>query len=129
MGTYAITGSASGMGLRAWRAAVAATGRAEVVVFSSNSTTTMPLVPRRLAHRSEAKASKSFPVFTGGFGDPAQMLTSALTPGRVRCRATDWRDICTGCALLSGVTDACRAALGMFNGERWKGGTGYVGVG
>jgi NAD(P)-dependent dehydrogenase (short-subunit alcohol dehydrogenase family) len=33
--------------LRAWRPALAASGEAKVVVFSSNSTTTMPLVPRR----------------------------------------------------------------------------------
>jgi len=33
--------------LEAWRPALAATGSAKVVVFSSNSTTTMPVVPRR----------------------------------------------------------------------------------
>ncbi|KAA0086662.1 SDR family oxidoreductase [Mycolicibacterium sp. P9-64] len=33
--------------LDAWRPALAATGRAKVVVFSSNSTTTTPLVPAR----------------------------------------------------------------------------------
>ena len=33
--------------LSAWRPALAAAGRAKVVVFSSNSTTTMPLVPAR----------------------------------------------------------------------------------
>lgn len=33
--------------LRAWRPALAAAGNAKVVVFSSNSTTTTPLVPRR----------------------------------------------------------------------------------
>ncbi len=33
--------------LRAWRPALAAAGRAKVVVFSSDSTTTMPLVPAR----------------------------------------------------------------------------------
>lgn len=33
--------------LEAWRPALAATDRAKVVAFSSNSTTTMPMVPRR----------------------------------------------------------------------------------
>ncbi|WP_406637654.1 SDR family oxidoreductase [Amycolatopsis sp. WGS_07] len=34
--------------LKAWQPALAATGNAKVVVFSSNSTTTIPLVPRRV---------------------------------------------------------------------------------
>ena len=53
--------------LDAWRPALAATPRAKVVVFSSNSTTTTPAVPRRtvralLAHDAE-KAVRSVRVF------------------------------------------------------------------
>ena len=36
--------------LRAWRPALAASGHAKVVVFSSNSTTTVPAVPGRAVH-------------------------------------------------------------------------------
>src|SRR5271157_3947151 len=53
--------------LDAWRPALAATPRAKVVVFSSNSTTTTPAVPRRtvralLAHDAE-KAVRSVRLF------------------------------------------------------------------
>jgi NAD(P)-dependent dehydrogenase (short-subunit alcohol dehydrogenase family) len=55
--------------LEGWREALAATGEAKVVVFGSNSTTTVPLVPRRavralLAGRPE-KALKAYQLFGG----------------------------------------------------------------
>ena len=53
--------------LDAWRPALAATERAKVVVFSSNSTTTMPMVPRRavraLRDRDVARAVSALRVF------------------------------------------------------------------
>lgn len=53
--------------LEAWRPALARTDRAKVVVFSSNSTTTMPMVPRRavraLLDRDVEKALGALKVF------------------------------------------------------------------
>ncbi|GAA3522972.1 SDR family oxidoreductase [Nocardioides daeguensis] len=53
--------------LEAWRPALAAAERAKVVVFSSNSTTTMPMVPRRavraLLDRDVPKALGSLRMF------------------------------------------------------------------
>jgi NAD(P)-dependent dehydrogenase (short-subunit alcohol dehydrogenase family) len=53
--------------LDAWRPALAAAERAKVVVFSSNSTTTMPMVPRRavraLLERDVPKALGSLRMF------------------------------------------------------------------
>ena len=82
MGVYAVTGSASGMGaavaatvnyfgvtdlLAAWRPALAVTGAAKVVVFSSNSTTTVPAVPgraiRALLAGDAEKALRSYRLF------------------------------------------------------------------
>lgn len=53
--------------LEAWRPALAATGNAKVVVFSSNSTTTVPAVPRRAVRALLAgeidRALRSYRVF------------------------------------------------------------------
>ncbi|GAA3666448.1 SDR family oxidoreductase [Nocardioides ginsengisoli] len=53
--------------LEAWRPALAAADKAKVVVFSSNSTTTMPMVPRRavraLLERDVPKALKTLRLF------------------------------------------------------------------
>jgi NAD(P)-dependent dehydrogenase (short-subunit alcohol dehydrogenase family) len=53
--------------LEAWRPALAAADRAKVVVFSSNSTTTMPMVPRRavraLLERDVPQALKTLRLF------------------------------------------------------------------
>ena len=53
--------------LQAWRPALAAADRAKVVVFSSNSSTTVPAVPRRairaLLRGDPDKALRAYPVF------------------------------------------------------------------
>ena len=53
--------------LQAWRSALAAAGSAKVVVFSSNSTTTIPAVPRRAVRALLAgdadKALRSYRIF------------------------------------------------------------------
>lgn len=53
--------------LEGWREALAATGNAKVVVFSSNSTTTMPLVPARavaaLLDGDAERALKAYRIF------------------------------------------------------------------
>ena len=53
--------------LRAWRTALATTGRAKVVVFSSNSTTTVPAVPgraiRALLDGDPDKALRAYRIF------------------------------------------------------------------
>ena len=101
MGVYAVTGSASpdgavlaaGLGpsraadharliaqvnyfgvvelLEAWRPALAAAGRAKVVVFSSNSTTTTPMVPAGTVRAFFA-------------GDAEKAVNSVSTPDALR---------------------------------------------
>lgn len=55
--------------LEAWRPALAATERAKVVVFASNSSTTVPAVPRRAVHafldRDVEKVLRSLRIFGG----------------------------------------------------------------
>lgn len=65
--------------LTAWRGALAATGHAKVVVVASNSTTTVPAVPRRtvralLAHDAD-KALRSVRLF--GPGAPTMMYAAS----------------------------------------------------
>ncbi|QUR65845.1 SDR family oxidoreductase [Mycobacterium spongiae] len=65
--------------LSSWRPALAAAERAKVVVVSSNSTTTVPAVPRRtvralLAHDAD-KAARSVKLF--GKGAPAMMYAAS----------------------------------------------------
>ena len=71
--------------LETWRPALAAADRAKVVVFSSNSTTTMPLVPRRavkalLAGDTE-KALKSYRIF-GRMAPPMAYGASKIAVSR-----------------------------------------------
>lgn len=65
--------------LEAWRPALAATGNAKVVVFSSNSTTTVPAVPRRAVRALLAgeidRALRSYRVF--GRKAPAMAYAAA----------------------------------------------------
>jgi NAD(P)-dependent dehydrogenase (short-subunit alcohol dehydrogenase family) len=71
--------------LRAWRPALAAPERAKVVVFSSNTTTTVPAVPRRaiaalLAGDAE-KALKAYRVF-GRYAPPMAYAASKIAVSR-----------------------------------------------
>lgn len=70
--------------LQAWRPALAATGNAKVVVVASNSSTTMPTVPRRtvnalLAHDAD-KALRSVRLF--GPAAPTMMYGASKTRGQ-----------------------------------------------
>jgi NAD(P)-dependent dehydrogenase (short-subunit alcohol dehydrogenase family) len=82
--------------LQAWRPALAAAARAKVVVFSSNSTTTVPAVPRRairaLLDGDAEKAMKAYRVF-GRFAPPMAYAASKIAVSRwIRRRAvtTEW---------------------------------------
>jgi NAD(P)-dependent dehydrogenase (short-subunit alcohol dehydrogenase family) len=65
--------------LQAWRPALAATEKAKVVVFSSNSTTTTPLTPRRVVkaflHGDADKAARGVKLF--GKAAPAMMYAAS----------------------------------------------------
>lgn len=71
--------------LEAWRPALAASDRAKVVVFSSNSTTTMPLVPgravRALLDGDAEKACKAYRMF-GKLAPPMAYGASKIAVSR-----------------------------------------------
>jgi NAD(P)-dependent dehydrogenase (short-subunit alcohol dehydrogenase family) len=71
--------------LEAWRPALAAADRAKVVVFSSNSTTTVPVVPRRavkaLLGGDAEKALKAYRVF-GRMAPPMAYAASKIAVSR-----------------------------------------------
>lgn len=82
--------------LEAWRPALAAAGEAKVVVFASNSTTTVPLVPRRAIRALLAgdadKALRSYKLF-GRNSPPMAYAASKIAISRwVRRHAvtSDW---------------------------------------
>lgn len=82
--------------LRAWRPALAAADRAKVVVFSSNSTTTVPAVPgravRALLAGDAEKALSAYRIF-GKFAPPMAYAASKIAVSRwVRRNAVtpDW---------------------------------------
>lgn len=79
--------------LEGWREALAATGNAKVVVFSSNSTTTMPLVPARavaalLAGDAE-RALKAYRIFGKGAPAMAYGASKVAVTRWVRRRAVE----------------------------------------
>jgi NAD(P)-dependent dehydrogenase (short-subunit alcohol dehydrogenase family) len=71
--------------LQAWRPALACTERAKVVVFASNSTTTVPAVPgraiRALLAGDAAKAQRAYRMF-GRYGPPVAYAASKIALSR-----------------------------------------------
>jgi nucleoside-diphosphate-sugar epimerase len=79
--------------LEGWREALAATGKAKVVVFSSNSTTTMPLIPARavaaLLEGDAERALKAYRIFGKGAPAMAYGASKVAVTRWVRRRAVE----------------------------------------
>lgn len=79
--------------LEGWREALAATGNAKVVVFSSNSTTTMPLIPGRavaaLLEGDAERALKAYRIFGKGAPAMAYGASKVAVTRWVRRRAVE----------------------------------------